>query len=100
MCVARRILVGENLRLRCLTARSLLLLSPQPLPPIPAETAKIARAAFPQDHPALRAAGALGELFTDDTLAALFPRRSQHAGSVAAGSGDGTKRAGTLLTRP
>jgi len=50
-----------------------------PLPPVPAETARIARAAFPQGPPYLAAADALGEVFVDETFAALFPRRGQPA---------------------
>ncbi len=55
------------------------MLSPQPLPPIPATTVRIARAAFPQGHPYLHAAEALGEVCTDETFAALFRRRGQPA---------------------
>jgi len=55
------------------------MLSPRPLPPIPADTARIARAAFPKGHAYLRAADELGEVFTDDTFAALFRRRGQPA---------------------
>ncbi len=55
------------------------MLSPKPLPPIPAETARIAHAAFPKGHPYLRAADELGEVFTDRVFSALFPRRGQPA---------------------
>ena len=55
------------------------MLSPQPLPPIPATTVRIARAAFPKGHPYLHAADALGEVFTDEAFAALFRRRGQPA---------------------
>ncbi len=55
------------------------MLSPKPLPPIPAETARIAHAAFPKGHPYLRAADELGEVFTDHAFAALFRRRGQPA---------------------
>ena len=51
----------------------------EPLPPIPAETVRVARAAFPKGQPYLAAADALGEVFTDDAFAALFPRRGQPA---------------------
>ena len=50
-----------------------------PRPPVPAETAPIARAAFPQGPPYVAAADALGEVFVDETFAALFPRRGQPA---------------------
>jgi len=56
-----------------------MMLRPEPLPPVPAETARIARAAFPKGHPYLAAADTLGEVFTDDAFAALFPRRGQPA---------------------
>lgn len=55
------------------------MLSLQPFPSIPAETARIARAAFPKDRPYLAAADALGQVITDDAFVALFPRRSQPA---------------------
>lgn len=37
------------------------------------------RAAFPKGYPSLRAAGDLGEVFTDATFAALFQRPGQPA---------------------
>src|SRR5688572_9477822 len=55
------------------------MLRPQPLPPVPPETARVARAAFPKGHPYLYAGDALGEVFTDRAFAALFPRRGQPA---------------------
>ncbi len=55
------------------------MLRPRPLPPVPAETARIAHAAFPKGHPSLAAADALGAVFTDANFAALFPRRGQSA---------------------
>ena len=53
--------------------------TPKPLPPITADTAWIAHAAFPKGQPFLRAADELGEVFTDDAFAALFRRRGQPA---------------------
>lgn len=55
------------------------MLRPEPLPPVPAKTARIARAACPKGHPALAAADALGEVFADDSFAAPFLRRGQPA---------------------
>ncbi len=55
------------------------MLRSEPLPPVPAETARIARSAFPKGPPYLAAADALGEVFVDETFAALFPRRGQPA---------------------
>jgi len=53
------------------------MLRPQPLPPIPDDTARIARAAFRKGHPYLRLADEVGALFTDETFAALFPSHGQ-----------------------
>ncbi len=55
------------------------MLRPQPLPPIPDDTARVARAAFRKGHPYLRLADEVGALFTDETFAALFPAHGQPA---------------------
>jgi transposase len=55
------------------------MLRPQPISPVPPETARIAHAAFPKGHPYLRLADELGTLFTDATFAALFPTHGQPA---------------------
>src|ERR1700738_4946215 len=55
------------------------MLRPQPIGPVPDETARIAHAAFPKGHPYLRLADELGPLFTDETFAALFPTHGQPA---------------------
>lgn len=55
------------------------MLRPQPLPPIPDDTSRVARAAFPKGHIHLRIADELGTLFTDDTFAALFPSHGKPA---------------------
>ena len=49
------------------------------IPPIPQETERVARAAFPKAHPYLCLADELGSLFTDETFAALFPSHGQPA---------------------
>ena len=51
----------------------------QPLPPIPRQTARVAKAAFPKAHPYVRLADELGPLFTDETFEALFPTHGQPA---------------------
>jgi transposase len=51
----------------------------QALPAVPAETVRVAQAAFPKGHPYLCLADELGALFTDDSFAALFPRHGQPA---------------------
>jgi transposase len=55
------------------------MLRPLPIPPIPLEPARVARAAFPKGHRDLRVADELATLFTDDTLVALFPTQGQPA---------------------
>src|SRR4051812_47190855 len=55
------------------------MLRPQPIGPVPDETARIAHAAFPKGHPYLRLADKLGDLFTDETFASLFPTHGQPA---------------------
>jgi transposase len=55
------------------------MLRPQPLPPIPADTARVARAAFPKGQIHLRLADELGTLFTDEAFATLFPSHGQPA---------------------
>jgi transposase len=46
---------------------------------IPEETARVAKACLPQDHPYLRLADALGPIFQDHDFTALFPTRGQPA---------------------
>ena len=47
--------------------------------PIPAETQRVARAAFPRGCLCLRLADSLGALYRDEQFAALFPERGQPA---------------------
>jgi transposase len=58
-------------------------LRPNGLPQIPAETSRVARAAFPKGCLAMRARDALGPLFTDEQFAALFAARGRPAWSPA-----------------
>ncbi len=55
------------------------MLRPQPLPPVPEETARVARAALSADHPNIRLADEMGELFADSAFAGLFPTHGQPA---------------------
>src|SRR5512135_3394950 len=52
-------------------------LRPNPLPPVPAETARVAHAVFPRVTTYLRLRDELGPLYDDRDFAALFPRRGQ-----------------------
>src|SRR5262245_5743813 len=49
------------------------MLRPEPIGPVPAETARVARAAFPKGNPHLRLADEMGALFTDEGVADLYP---------------------------
>ena len=48
-------------------------LHPHVITPVPAETARVARAAFPKGHPYLTLRDALGTIFQDEDFTALFP---------------------------
>jgi transposase len=52
-------------------------LHPHIIVPVPEETARVARAAFPKSHPYLTFRDALGTLFQDEDFRALFPGRGQ-----------------------
>jgi len=45
----------------------------QPLPPVPEDTARIARAAFPRGNPCLLLRDRLGAVFADADFADLYP---------------------------
>src|SRR5581483_8606070 len=54
-------------------------LKPELVGPVPEETARIARAAFPKGNLYLRLRDELGTLYQDDLFADLFPARGQPA---------------------
>ena len=54
-------------------------LQPGPVPPVPADTARVARAAFPKGNPLMRRRDELGAISDDETFAHLFPTRGQPA---------------------
>ena len=58
-------------------------LRPNGLTEIPAETARVAKAAFPKGCLTMRARDALGPLFTDEQFAELFAARGRPAWSPA-----------------
>jgi transposase len=51
----------------------------QPIPPVPDETARVARAAFPNGNTYLQLRDELGTFFVDGDVAALYPARGQPA---------------------
>lgn len=54
-------------------------LKPQRIPPVPEETARVARAAFPRGCTVLRLREGLGTIYHDELFAALYPQRGQPA---------------------
>ncbi len=54
-------------------------LRPEAIPPVPEETARVARAAFPRGNTHLRMRDELGVFYHDEDFAALFPTRGQPA---------------------
>src|SRR5262244_2775638 len=56
---------------------SVMSLHPHVITPVPEDTARVARAAFPKGHPSLTFRDALGTIFQDEDFAALFPTGGQ-----------------------
>ena len=54
-------------------------LRPQPVPPVPEEAVRVARAAFPRGNLYLTMRDECGVIFADDDFATLFPTRGQPA---------------------
>ncbi len=54
-------------------------LKPQPIGPIPEETARIARAAYPKGNIYLQLRDAPGTIYEDEQFAHLLPQRGQPA---------------------
>ena len=52
---------------------------PRPIQPVPAATARVARAAFPKGNVYLKLRDQLGPIFSDADFAALFPQEGQPA---------------------
>jgi transposase len=55
----------------------------QPAFPIPTETERVARAAFPKGTLCLHITDALGAIFWEEQFAALYPKRGQPAEAPA-----------------
>lgn len=54
-------------------------LQPTPIAPVPEETARVVRSAFPKGNRYLEIRDVLGTIYTDELFADLFPRRGQPA---------------------
>jgi transposase len=57
----------------------MIMLRPEPIGPVPAETVRLAQAAFPRGNLYLRLADELGTLFSDEQFADRFPSHGQPA---------------------
>ena len=51
----------------------------RPVDPVPKETARVARAAFPKGNTLMKMRDELGTIFEDEDFTRLFPRRGQPA---------------------
>ena len=54
-------------------------LKPQAISPVPAETARVARAAYPKGNVYMSMRDVLGSIYTDEDFAELFPKEGQPA---------------------
>lgn len=54
-------------------------LKPSPIPPVPEETARVARAVFPRGNALMQLRDTLGTIYTDEAFADLFPTHGQPA---------------------
>src|SRR6266436_9114316 len=54
-------------------------LKPEPIGPVPEETARLAKAIFPEGSTFLKMRDELGTLFEDEMFVALFPKEGQPA---------------------
>lgn len=71
-------------------------LQPTSISPVPEETARVARAAFPKGNRYLEMGDVLGTIYTDELFADLYPQRGQPAGggALALGTGDSVSVSG------
>src|SRR5438874_13117400 len=70
---------GVGWRPTSLRGETRMSLHPEPIGPVPEETARVARAAFRRGNPYLKLRDVLGNVYADDDFADLFPRRGQTA---------------------
>lgn len=56
-------------------------LQPKEIPPVPEETQRVARAAFPKGNIYVRMRDEIGAIFDDPMFATVFPTRGQPAES-------------------
>lgn len=54
-------------------------LHPQEIPPVPADTIRVAQAAFPRGNTYMVLRDEIGSVYEDVTFVSLFPKRGQPA---------------------
>ena len=59
--------------------RCIMSMQPQPIPPVPEDTAAVARAAFPKGNLYLQICDTLGSIYQDEAFSSLFSSRGQPA---------------------
>jgi len=62
-----------------LSRRPAMSMKPQPIPEIPAETARVVRAVFPKGNIYIHLRDTLGTIYQDDLFTDLYPERGQPA---------------------
>ena len=73
-------------------------LKPSPIPPVPEETARVARAVFPRDNAPMQLRDTLGTIYTDEAEARSVSQAwSARRGTVAPGIGHGISIYGAVL---
>jgi Transposase DDE domain len=71
----------------------------EPISPVPVETARVARAAFPKRSTIMRIRDELGILYTDETFASLFPAATCPARAHSVSWTPATDRLGTRVIK-
>jgi hypothetical protein len=72
-------------------------LKPTPIPPLPEETARVARVVFPRGNALMQLRDTLGTIYPDEAFADLFPTHGQPGScALAPGIGHGVPIHGAL----
>ncbi len=78
-----QVIHGENRYPNCRNLGSIksMSLHPQPIPPVPEDTSRVARAAFPKGNIYIQIRDTLGSIYVDEDFADLFSVKGQPAQS-------------------
>src|SRR6266536_1837162 len=73
-------LLRKRLQFRSKSGEKIVMsLKPEPIGPIPQETARLAKAVFPEDSTFMKMRDELGTLYQDEIFSTLFPKDGQPA---------------------